>query len=351
MNNSYNSNPVLSNEPKGVLLGIILFVCRHLTKMSKLVIQINLFNYVQPLAKLFVNIKWIGPNDTTKPDFTICIGSNILGDLNINMIDSIYSDNQTNKYFNAKKIYLLPFYNPDNPLIMWAKNKTKEQSVQKLKTQIIKFSANKANANWDIQTQQKILELYFSKTNVFVSKPKLFNWFDTLYAQTIIKKKKQIGSLPIPNYMPNFIPIIFSTGYKQQIEQIKEMIEKKSNKYNNLVDQGLGLGLGLGFNLSQGENQVETPIKKEALPEPDDNLNLKKEINDLKKIIELLNENIQALEANNTSALSYQTDFGIQGGGGRFPSKPSKETSKLVKLRNQVLDLKYKLLKNQTHKI
>jgi len=334
--NNLHSSQILSNESKGVLLGIILFISKHLTKLSGLVVQINLSQYIKPLTKLFKNINWIGPGNQTnsKPDFTISIGSQKLGDLNISPIDSI------GQHVFTKKIYLLPYYSPDNPLILWknsSDSKSKTQDLKKIKSQIINFSLK--SRQWDIQMEKKILELYFSRTNVFVYKSDLAKYFASLYAQTIIKKKKQIGSLPIPNYMPNFIPIIFSTGYRQQIEQIKEMIEKKYNKYKNL---GQGPGLDQGPGQGPGPEKV---IIQEVQPEPT-NLNLNKEIDDLRKIIEVLNQSFLSLEENNRSALGYQeTNFNpneLRGGGINNLIPGSK---KLVKLLKKATKLESKLVK------
>jgi len=55
--NNLHSDPILSNESKGVLLGIILYISKHLTKLSGLTIQINLSRYIKPLSKLFTKIR------------------------------------------------------------------------------------------------------------------------------------------------------------------------------------------------------------------------------------------------------------------------------------------------------
>jgi hypothetical protein len=242
----------------------------------------------------------------------------------------------------TKKIYLLPYYSPDNPLILWTKTNSESniQDLKKIKSQIIEFS-NK-DKSWNTQMENKILELYFSRTNVFIRKNSLIKYFESLYAQTIIKKKKQIGSLPIPNYMPNFIPIIFSTGYRQQIEQIKEMIEKKYNKYKNLFP---GLGPGPGLEIKPVLEPVLEPSPSKCTNKPDaDNLNLRQEIDDLRKIIEILNQSFQTLEQNNNSALGQATNFipsNLSGGGGvKIPG-----SKKLVKLLKKATKLESKLSK------
>ncbi len=282
---------LLVNEHKGILFSIILWITKHQKKLSNKLIQTNLSKYLTPLIKLFPNLIW----DKTKSNqqtFDIQIQSQLLGDLNIGFID-------TYKKINAKKVYLAPWSDPDNPIIMFVPDK-KKQDVNKIKSQITQYDVNSNLNKWNKKMEKKILEMYFRSSNVFVSINPLIKYIDSLFNQIVIKKKSQLKNLVMPNYMPNFIPIVFSTDYRNQIEQIKEMIEKKENKYKELT-QRPGLGPGLG---------PSTEIK-ECTPSPITNINMSKEIKDLREIIELLNRNIKMLEENTTMAINP-----VQSGGG-----------------------------------
>lgn len=278
-------NSLLINEHKGILLSIILWITDYQKKLSNKLIQTNLSKYLIPLSKLFPELIWYTTISNSKlKKFDIQINSQILGDLNIGFID-------TYKKLNANKVYLAPWSDPDNPIIIFVLDK-KKQNLKKIKNQIIEYNIRSNLKQWSTQIEKYILDRYFKSSNVFVSMNHLVKYIDSLFNQIVIKKKSKLKKLVIPNYMSNFIPIVFSTDYRKQIEQIKEMIEKKENKYKNLLQD-------ISLEASKCTNKPDT-----------DYLNLKREIDDLRKIIEILNQSFQTLEENNNSALGYQvTNF------------------------------------------
>ena len=391
-----NNLPILSNEPKGILLGIIAFISTHLNNLKSHTIQINLSKYIIPLSKLFEdkNIKWIhttsnlGPNSPS-PDFTICIQTQLLGDLNIRsleLIDKLYTD----------KVELLPWSDPDNPILMFKTNSKKKQDVQKIKSKITNLDPSHLN-NQELETQ--ILKLYFSRTNAFAKFDTLIKYYAQLYAQTLkssSSSNSQLSNLPVPNYMP----IVFSTSYKQQVEQIKEMIAKKETKYrgfisslNSLNSINSSIDMTQSHNQTQyqpqshnqtqyqpqshnqtqyqpqshnqtqyqpqSHNQTQSQSHNQSQPQvqPQSHnqtqpqvqpqvqlqyksrvIDLEKEINDLRKIIDLLNTNIQLLDSNTTSALGYNQN-NVQSGG----SKDSSNSIELNKLLRRATKLSNKM--------
>jgi len=180
--------PILSNEPKGILLGIILYITTHLKKLDGYTIQINLSKYKDPLAKLFEHIKWSDSN----ADFNICIQTQLLGDLNIRsigLVDKLY----------ANKVHLLPWSDPDNPIVMFGISKDKKQDVKKIKSKISKYYDTNMNLDQDIKTEKEILHLYFTKTNSFGKFDSLVKYFNNLYDKSTLSDRKtnQLSSLPL----------------------------------------------------------------------------------------------------------------------------------------------------------
>ncbi len=299
-------NSILVNEHKGILLSLILWITKYQSKLSNKLIQINLSKYQIPLAKLFPNLKWISSLNSNQKIFNIQIQSQLLGDLNIGYID-------TYTKINSAKVYLAPWSDPDNPIVMFVPN-NKTQNIQKIKSQIVSMDKTQTQklTLWSSQIEQKIFDQYFKTSNVFTSINQLVKYIESLFNQVIIKKKSQLKNLVMPNFIPNFIPIVFSTNYRNQIDQIKEMIEKKENKYKDL-------------------------IKKE---EPSLNINPNKEIKDLREIIELLNQNIKMLEENTTMAINAINP--VQGGGGLKKSKSNKDLTDLLSRAIKISN-KYKI--------
>ncbi len=297
-------NALLVNEHKGILLSLILWICKNQSKLSNRSIQTNLSKYMIPLTKLFPHLV----NKSNSKIFDIQIQSQLLGDLNIGHI-------HTYKKLNAKKVYLAPWSDLDNPIIMFVPD-DKKQDLNKIKTQVSEYDIKSNLTKWSTQMEKKILGLYFKSSNVFTTMDRLSKYIDSLFYQVIIKKKPQLKNLVMPNYMPNFIPIVFSTDYRKQIEQIKEMIEKKENKYKELAQL--------------------TPVPVPCV-NPKPNINMEKEVRDLREIIELLNGNIKMLEENTTMAMNP-----IQSGG-------SKNTD-LIKLLSRAIKIanKYKIKSSKT---
>ncbi len=302
-------NALLVNEHKGILLSLILWISKNQSKLSNKSIKINLSKYLTPLIKLFPNLNFSTNSMSNQKTFDIQIQSQLLGDLNIGFI-YIYSK------INAKKVYLAPWSDAENPIVMFLLDK-KKQDIKKIKNQITEYNI-KSNLNeWSIKMEEKVLDLYFRSSNVYTSIDKLKKYVESLFSQVIIKKKSELKNLVMPNYIPNFIPIVFSTDYRKQIEQIKEMIEKKENKYKNL-------------------NQQTVTANPETiyLPCPNPNINMDKEIRDLREIIELLNGNIKMLEENTTMAINPVQDGGSKKVGGKKLDM-LKLLSRAIKLSNK----------------
>jgi hypothetical protein len=187
--NEYN----LIWEEKGIILGIIYYVLRHFKKITQ--INIKDRQYRNVLRDLFPSLIITKNYDYSRPSYlNIYIKTNttkndslILN--NINNIDKI----QTKK----KNFFLLPWFNIDNPIIMFKVNEKKDKrDINKIIKKISSFNKNRISYYiigqlpiisytcniifWDIYMEYQILEQYCKYTlddvdDVYKYLTKIFN--------------------------------------------------------------------------------------------------------------------------------------------------------------------------------
>ena len=171
-------------ESKGIILGIINFILTNIDKYKK--IFINHKKFAKIIKKIFPHIK-VSTNidyNTKKSNLIILVRTNeiVNGSLVINNIDNI-------KKIKTKKsnFYLLPWFDTDNPIIMFKFDENqKEKNILKLKKKITLFHKIYRSKHfiyhdlplnsykcdyifWDIVTEFKILSLYANFYNLDVN--------------------------------------------------------------------------------------------------------------------------------------------------------------------------------------
>jgi len=115
------------SENKGILLALIYFINNKYNKLTDKVININLNKYQNILKILFSDLKFSNKPDKSN-SFNININTKEIVDLNITYIDFL------NK-IKADKIYIVPWFDGDNPLIMFSKS-NKEQDIKSIRKKI-----------------------------------------------------------------------------------------------------------------------------------------------------------------------------------------------------------------------
>jgi len=226
--NNNTKNKYSINEPKGILLGLILYFCKNQKILDKKNIRINSNKYKEDLEYLFPNLIFV----TTNSNFDICIKTKILGDINIcnlEYIDKIKSD----------KVYLLPYYDNDNPIIMYElnpKNKIK-QDIDKIKNKINQINNCYDNSN----IENKILKYYLELNGPFNNNLKdLIDYINQIsgniiYKEKIITKKVNV-SIPTPYLVP--VPMIQNSSVtEKKIEELKDIIKKNKILAKKEIDE------------------------------------------------------------------------------------------------------------------
>ena len=158
-------------EEKGMILGIINYFITHIYKLKN--IYIDNYAFYKILKKMFPTLKIHKYYNFDDDDgLNIIVKSNQIknGALIVNNIDNI-------EKIYAKKTYLLPWFNSQNPIILFKYDKNrKKKNIETIKKKIKKFNEirlsnykygkvaiNYFSCNiifWDILKEYKILHNY-----------------------------------------------------------------------------------------------------------------------------------------------------------------------------------------------
>lgn len=292
VNNNNNNNKNVIWENKGILLGIILFMLKNYDKLINKRIIIDNDQQRIIIKQLFYdfNIKKKGTG------FTINIKNNVRMDLvinNLNNLDNIY----------AKSVRILPWYDKDNPIIMYKHNEKKKYNIEKLKKKleefsnkkrwlfydVINFIEKKTNMkNWDTYTEHKILKKYVKEYPEFTVE-QVYE-----FICKILKNygcdEKQIIHVPIkiPVHVPVQIPVLIPV---QEPAKISEKTLGQDNELDKIIkdikntnDQVKIIG-----------NEIDKLQQKGTLPEHDLD-KLKKAFKNLSDPVKILEEEIFELQ-------------------------------------------------------
>ena len=204
--NSLLASHNLVYEERGIILGIMNFILDNMNKYN----QINIENklYFKLIRQLFPMFRVTRNYDKEKTSLNIYARSRKIKDngLIINNLDNIKRIKSKKKHF-----YLLPWFNVNNPIVMFKYDKSKpKKNIDKLKRYIEKFNIIRLKEYsheripimsyrfnilfWDIFVEYRILNRYCRLTN---------NNINSIYDFLT----KYLGGLNVnvPTYVPRYI--------------------------------------------------------------------------------------------------------------------------------------------------
>jgi hypothetical protein len=206
------------SENKGILLALLYFILKKYKHLINLKIKINLSKYQKILKFLFSDLKF---SSSDKDTFKININTKEQGDLNITYINFL-------EEIKTNKIYIVPWFDGDNPLIMFMKSK-KIQNINEVNKKIVDWhncsrtqSYNTFN-NYDEFIENSILNKYIKFNNKW-SYNDLITYINTSLSNQIIVNKTIEKQIQVPT--PYLVPIPMNNI--NQIQNQKE--DKKENK-------------------------------------------------------------------------------------------------------------------------
>ena len=223
-NNTYNH--LLTWEEKSIILGVIMYLSKHHEKMINKTIIIQDKFYRTIIKKIFDDLM-IKKKSNSVDIFQINIKNNVQNGLIINNLNNL------NK-INNKKVILLPWYNIDNPIVMYKWKPNEIGDIKKFKDDVKKFTKYERQRSYGINSIMR------TKHNV--------DMWDTYYEYKIIQKllipcpyynvseiNNMINNyLLLPNnnqpiYIPKYYPIYIVK------ENINEYTQNDNNDNNSFV--------------------------------------------------------------------------------------------------------------------
>lgn len=228
-------------EKKSIMLGIIFYLTKYHNnlKQDKIIIDNEMFRRIAKILFPDLRIKKKGDG------FNINIRNNVKNGLIINNINNL------DKIEN-KKIRLLPWYDKDNPIIMFVHDKT-ESNIDKKKKDLKEFSKYRRFVRrylpnhvslycgdiWDSYTEYRILKRYSKKYSVAIEP--VFYFISKILREHICDKKElRYVGIPIREQIivpvKHNVPIIVKVPDKKSCDNYKNVItavNKKINAVNN----------------------------------------------------------------------------------------------------------------------
>ena len=194
INNAAN----IINSEKSIIIGIIYYILKNIKKIQNTNIFIKNNTIRLIIQKLFPDLNIV---DTfIKSSYCIHIRTNNL----FSNCSNIYIDylKNYNKYICSNKVKLLPWFDSDDPIVLYEYNKKYKFNISKITKKISNITLNryKDGILWDNVTQNYIFSLYekYNKTiNYKKILKKIFKQKNDSYDENYIYIKRQINELTV----------------------------------------------------------------------------------------------------------------------------------------------------------
>ena len=226
------------SENKGILLALLYFILKKYKHLINLKIKINLSKYQKILKLLFSDLKF---SSSEKDTFNININTKEQGDLNITYINFL-------EEIKANKIYIVPWFDGDNPLIMFMKS-NKIQNINEVNKKIVDWHNcsrtqplalgpidiphNKFN-NYDEFIENNILNKYIKFNNKW-SYNDLMTYINTSLSNQIIVNKTIEKKIEVAVPTPYLVPVPFN-NINQKEDNI-DLVELEKNTRSKIYNE------------------------------------------------------------------------------------------------------------------
>jgi hypothetical protein len=238
-------------EEKGIIIGIIHFLLKHIKKIKRVYIEDHLYykiiKSIFPVLKVYDKFN----DDVDKRGINICIKTTSEikdGYLVLNNINNIGIHDMKTK---RRNFYLLPWFNCHNPIVMFKYDKdAKEMDIDKVKRRIKKFNKKRLRyvvpgplplatyrcniIFWDMFTEYYILKKYSIFFNLDVN-----SISDYLY--------RKINSFNCPScdqepkIIPMYIPYVKTKIQYKKIKECDQIIPKDDKQSVKFLSKFMGI--------------------------------------------------------------------------------------------------------------
>lgn len=228
MNNLLNNCKIVNIVwiDRGIILSIIYFILKYYDELIDKIIIISEDMYRIFIKSLFSKLKIEDYKNHKSNNFYFNI-KKIIKNQDI-VIDFVKNYKQT---INTSKIYLVPWYNMNDPLIAFRIENKFLKKIDKYTTFIDNFSkcsrANYLNNIWDVLMEHKIMTLYnkFNPTDLLMNQINIFNQF--------IQKNYQYLTYPLIQYPK----IYYQNIIQKESPEINIIVNKVEEKYKDTINK------------------------------------------------------------------------------------------------------------------
>jgi hypothetical protein len=278
MSNNNNNDCIIANikwEDRGILLGIIYHILKKYKKLKYEEIYIADDKFRAMLQYIFSDLEFT-KKKRTKDQYIISIKNIEQGNLNINNINNLEN-------IQAKKYYLLPWYDNDNPIIMYIKGK-KTININDIKQKINittchrgksygqkNYITDKCYNIWDTQVEYIIFYKYCEKFGI--SMEYIYELVSNYLLSDLCLSNTYVP-YPVAQEVPTYIPYEVQVT-KEVIKEVPRIIRESSqNNFNNIGE------------LNQDNSNI---IKKTGQINPKSIKNPEQDIGQYKLFMDLIN--------------------------------------------------------------
>jgi hypothetical protein len=234
-----NDKCIIANvkwEDRGILLGIMYHILKKYKKLKYEEIYIREDKYRAFCTFIFKELDFTKEKDGEQ--YIISIKSIEDGDLNINNLNNL-------RNITTKKYHLLPWYDKDNPIIMFTNGK-QNKSINSIREEIDDITCIRGKPSkirnqitdvcyniWDTRIEYYILGKYYKKFGISVDY--LYNLL-TNYLMSDMCMRDRMIPYPVSFYqrveVPTYIPIPIEKTNNQHIEPVDKQNIEPVNKQN-----------------------------------------------------------------------------------------------------------------------
>lgn len=240
-------------ENKGIVLSIIRLLLNNYELIKNKTIIIDNKKMRKIIRKLFkkLSVEKIQNNENNIDEHYLVfnIKNNIKNGVIINNLKNLNS-------INAKKVILLPFFDPDNPIVMYVHNEKYNIDMDEIKKMINDFNGcdrgkkygkknyitSKCNLRtWDVYAEYKILVEYKNKYGASIDY--LYDYISkNIMDDMCYENKVVVVPIKVPVKVPVYVPYKVTEQadcslYENNIKQLlKEIEQLKFVKPNNCQD-------------------------------------------------------------------------------------------------------------------
>jgi len=225
---------------RGIILSIIYIIIKNYSKLKDKIIIFDNEKYCNFLKILFTKLNFNKFNKHNKKNYYFNIRKIIM---NQDIIFDYLSNYDT---INTKRLYLVPWYDMNDPLIFYEKNIKYKMKCDKHKIFIKEFGLCRRgsynNDIWDFFMEKNIIYNYFKFNPDFIKKNFIIilnnfiksNYTDTVNFISIIKEYPKVYYIN-NNEQKEIINNNITVNNEEDMNELISLINKKLNLVNNII--------------------------------------------------------------------------------------------------------------------